>query len=787
MTVTVTVPPSIVNTAGLAGEQSNAKTLALPNGDFIVMWNDPLSTGGKIWMQRYDALGSAVGAVIDTNITGGTLHDLELTAAGTIVFAFSFSSFIQVRHVDPVTLAQTSFLGLSIPGTTVNGAQLDATTGDVVRVTYSTADGVLRVSTADPTQSSLTSTSIITTFTAGTSVREVVATTNPTHDFALVSNGTNGTVIDPSGSSIAGGPFSTATDILLLQPGLYVIMSSVTNSHLPRLTATFDDGTNLAGYAIGPTVVAAQITGTGTLVDATITAREMVNLGDGRILMIWGAFRGNGTFTGQSGIYASVYNAHTGNIEAAATLLRAIGQLSELQGLTILATMLADGRVAVTYSAPNGLMGSDVFRLIVDPRVTGVTVTASAGADAYVGSAFDDTFLSVNANDTIFGGAGSDAVVMTGNIARTIDLANSNAFPGGPYLDSIENLTTGNGADVLFGTAGANVLHAGGGADHVVGRAGDDSLIGGNGDDTLEGGQGADTLDGGQNNDLMFGGAGADVLFGGLGDDTIRGGADNDLLQGGDGNDVIDGGAGDDSMFGGAGNDTLVTGDGDDLVFGGDGNDVIFVTGTGNVIAGDAGNDTASYARTQIGANQEGVYADLTGSFDPLAALAAFAPDGNTFTGIENLTGSQGNDFLAGDAAANRLVGGAGDDILFGRGGADTLVGGLGADTFVFDAAGNNNRVRDFTPGVDRIGLVLDAFGDIDAGNIAARFTGSANATPAANGAAQLLFDNAGGGAGRVFFDADGNGAGAAVLIATLQFTTADGLTTFGAGDFVFL
>jgi hypothetical protein len=78
-------------------------------------------------------------------------------------------------------------------------------------------------------------------------------------------------------------------------------------------------------------------------------------------------------------------------------------------------------------------------------------------------------------------------------------------------------------------------------------------------------------------------------------------------------------------------------------------------------------------------------------------------------------------------------------------------------------------------------------FGDIDAGNIASRFVANAGATPAAYTSAQFLFDNAGAGAGRLFFDADGNGAGAAVLIATITFATSDGLTTFGAGDFLFL
>src|SRR3546814_4359380 len=54
---------------------------------------------------------------------------------------------------------------------------------------------------------------------------------------------------------------------------------------------------------------------------------------------------------------------------------------------------------------------------------------------------------------------------------------------------------------------------------------------------------------------------------------------------------------------------------------------------------------------------------------------------GDTLSGIENLTGSDNDDVLTGDAGANVLDGGAGNDILTGGGGADTLIGGAGTDT----------------------------------------------------------------------------------------------------------
>ena len=54
---------------------------------------------------------------------------------------------------------------------------------------------------------------------------------------------------------------------------------------------------------------------------------------------------------------------------------------------------------------------------------------------------------------------------------------------------------------------------------------------------------------------------------------------------------------------------------------------------------------------------------------------------GDTFSGVENLTGSPQGDTLVGDDGINVLSGLSGDDVLKGAGGADVLLGGLGADT----------------------------------------------------------------------------------------------------------
>ncbi|KIC47789.1 hypothetical protein RA29_18935 [Tateyamaria sp. ANG-S1] len=73
--------------------------------------------------------------------------------------------------------------------------------------------------------------------------------------------------------------------------------------------------------------------------------------------------------------------------------------------------------------------------------------------------------------------------------------------------------------------------------------------------------------------------------------------------------------------------------------------------------------------------------------------------------GHDRLSGETNNDLLLAGAGNDTLTGGAGDDVLFAGTGQDRLTGGAGADTFVFVADGQQDRIQDFEPGIDRIDL----------------------------------------------------------------------------------
>ncbi len=188
---------------------------------------------------------------------------------------------------------------------------------------------------------------------------------------------------------------------------------------------------------------------------------------------------------------------------------------------------------------------------------------------------------------------------------------------------------------------------------------------------------GADRLTGTNLDDLLEGLGGNDVLRGLRGDDKLLGGGGNDTLSGGDGDDKLVGSSGNDKLDGGKGFDILLGGTGDDIFR--PGNDRV-----GDILSGSSGNDTVDYA-TSSG----GVTAFLVSNISGGAARF------DSFSSIENVTGSKFNDKLE-VGSGGRAKGGDGNDELTATGTGAKLYGGKGADKF-FGGAGDDF----FDPGSD--------------------------------------------------------------------------------------
>ena len=379
------------------------------------------------------------------------------------------------------------------------------------------------------------------------------------------------------------------------------------------------------------------------------------------------------------------------------------------------------------------------------------------GDNVLTGGAGNDEFIGLSGGDSIYGGAGIDTVNYEYDNAPVRIRLYNNVHNGedarDDYIVGVENIQGSPFDDVLAGTRDVNEITGGEGDDSLWGLAGDDILSGGAGDDTLRGQRGADRLDGGAGNDTATyadshtgvfvqlwdnaghsGQAAGDTLHG---IENLTGSAHDDGLVGDDGDNVLQGGAGADRLNGGKGIDTASYADADSGVFVqlwdhaghsgeadgdtlqnienligsehadglvGDGGANVFDGGAGgDRFNGGGGNDTVSYASAESGVTA--LLHERTG-YDGDA-------EGDTFADIENLTGSSGNDVLAGEGGANRISGGDGDDFIEGRQGPDVLIGGAGDDLFVFNQDDGIDTIMDFdADGDDRLDLTALGLND---------------------------------------------------------------------------
>jgi len=227
------------------------------------------------------------------------------------------------------------------------------------------------------------------------------------------------------------------------------------------------------------------------------------------------------------------------------------------------------------------------------------------------------------------------------------------------------------------------------GADALYGSSRSESIYGYGGNDTVKGFGGADQLDGGTGIDTAFYGdstVGVSVNlatgrgFGGSAEGDTLVSIEN--LWGSEHNDTLTGNDGANELYGLNGNDVLKGGGGADGHAGGDGDDVLKGGGGADYLEGGPGSDTADYSTsdsTLVGGNSLfGVSVNLNENHGSLGDA-----EGDTFSGIEHVTGTPYRDTLIGTDGNNLLRGLEGGDHLQGQGGNDTLEGGGGSDNLI--------------------------------------------------------------------------------------------------------
>jgi Ca2+-binding RTX toxin-like protein len=276
--------------------------------------------------------------------------------------------------------------------------------------------------------------------------------------------------------------------------------------------------------------------------------------------------------------------------------------------------------------------------------------------------------------DALQGGAGQDfATYLTSAGGVTVNLATGTGAGSdaqGDTLAGIENLVGSAHNDDLTGGAGRNSL---------TGNAGDDTLDGGDGNDALRGEAGADVLQGGTGVDMAFYDGGSQAVTINLAAGTGTGGdAEGDTLSG------IE------SLFGTDFADRLTGDAGTNLLRGSSGDDILAGLGGADQLDGVTGIDTATYGNSAAAVQVSLASGTGTGG----------DAQGDTCYLIENLVGSNFNDFLIGDAGANSLTGGDGDDTIQSGAGNDVVSGGNGNDLI---AAYGGTDAIDGGAGIDTV------------------------------------------------------------------------------------
>ncbi len=324
-----------------------------------------------------------------------------------------------------------------------------------------------------------------------------------------------------------------------------------------------------------------------------------------------------------------------------------------------------------------------------DTLISIETISASANAD---------TFTMDNVAITIDGNGNTDFVDYSGmtgsNLTVRLDNVSFQIFGGSgntQRITEVENVTTADGNDTIYGSTSANVINAGTGDNYVYGSAGTDTIVFGAGNDTLDysivstaitsvtlDASGNGLIDRGAADDTV---TGVENIIGTTSGDTITGNSGVNYLGGFNGNDTLDGGTGNDFLDGGNGTDTV---------------DYISRTdATGGISFDLSVVDTAldpfgngSYKAITLNGAAEIDYiknVEIIHGTNNDDTMTGNSSDNQFYgnDGIDTINGGDGNDIIYGGNGDDIIDGGNNNDTIYGEAGADTINGGAGNDTII--------------------------------------------------------------------------------------------------------
>ena len=337
----------------------------------------------------------------------------------------------------------------------------------------------------------------------------------------------------------------------------------------------------------------------------------------------------------------------------------------------------------------------------------------SSGNDLLEGGDGNDQFWSGADADRIHGGSGRDHLsYWESDAGVTVNLATGAASGGYAQGDTFTSIES------VYGSRYADRLTGGDGGDHLYGSPGADVFDGGDGDDFLTYFHSEAAVTVNLATGAASGGYAQGDTFSGI--EWLGGSRHDDHLTGDDGDNVLVGYAGADVFDGGAGVDVL-------SYFGSDAAVTVNLA-TGRASGGHANGDSFSSIEGVAGSEHDDRLTGDGGDNEFHGAAGADVLEGGA--GVDGITytrsdagvtvnlatrtafggHAEGDTFtgfenVTGSAHADRLTGDDGDNELEGIGGNDHLVGGGGNDTFIFEPENGNDVIADFADGMDRIDL----------------------------------------------------------------------------------
>jgi Ca2+-binding RTX toxin-like protein len=416
-----------------------------------------------------------------------------------------------------------------------------------------------------------------------------------------------------------------------------------------------------------------------------------------------------------------------------------------------------------------------------------------------------DDRITIGAGDNVaFGGVGSDTIqagggknILFGDVGavqyREGTLSSVQSHYAG--FDGDNQITAGNGVNVIVGGVRSDAIVVGNGANIILGdhgevaygagvlvslktqdplSGGDDDIKSGSGMDVILGGTGSDRIDGGSGNNVVIGEHGR-VRFdpSGKAVSTVEG-----ISLGYAGNNKIDVGTGNSIIIGGTGTNTITGGDGQHIVFGaeglvhmahgkmtsavsttqfGGGDNVIAVGSGGSIVFGGGGNSAITAGDgDNIVIGHNGEVTTVGGQLRSVRTTYAHAGD------------AAGISIKAGDGANLILGGSGGNTITVGDG--DNRIAGVNAEMLFVD--GKLATFRTLDPNYHGMSQIK-----VGGGSNIIMGGGGADTIVAGDGKNTVIGDN-----GVVRLNSDGSPT---IIMSIDPSYGADDQITVGAGDSV--